>query len=85
MERGTPVIKAIELMASHNMGSVIITEGGKLAGIITERDIIRGIAKGISVHQPVEEFGTMKDLVTVREDDTVYTAVKKWQRGIFVI
>ncbi|ABP94457.1 MULTISPECIES: CBS domain-containing protein [Metallosphaera] len=77
VERGTPVIKAVELMASHNMGSVIITKDGKLAGIITERDVIRGIARGISLNQPVEEFGTMKDLVTVREDDTVYTAVKK--------
>lgn len=41
VERGTPVIKAVELMASHNMGSVIITKDGKLAGIITERDVIR--------------------------------------------
>ncbi|QKR00077.1 CBS domain-containing protein [Metallosphaera tengchongensis] len=77
VEKGTSTLKVIEIMASNNVGSVIIMESGKLAGIITERDVIRGIAKGVSIVQPVEEFGTMKDLVTVREDDTIYTAVKK--------
>jgi CBS domain-containing protein len=77
LEKGTPAINAVKLMASNNMGSVIITEGGKLAGIITERDIIRGLARGISLDQPVEELGTTKNLVTVKEDDTIYTAVKK--------
>jgi len=77
LEKGTPAINAVKLMASNNMGSVIITEGGKLAGIITDRDIIRGLARGISLDQPVEELGTTKNLVTVKEDDTIYTAVKK--------
>jgi len=28
LEKGTPAINAVKLMASNNMGSVIITEGG---------------------------------------------------------
>ncbi|MEM4025213.1 MAG: CBS domain-containing protein [Metallosphaera sp.] len=77
LEKGTPTVKAIEVMASHNIGSVVITHKGELAGIITERDIIRGIARGIDVNQPVEEFGTMKNLVVIGEDETIYNAVKK--------
>lgn len=37
----TPTLEAIELMREHRVGSLPVTEDGRLVGIITERDLIR--------------------------------------------
>lgn len=78
--KGSPTIEAIKLMASMNVGSVVIIDGDKLVGIVTERDIIRALARGASIYDPVERIGTVKDLVTVNEDDLVSTAAEKMVR-----
>jgi CBS domain-containing protein len=46
------VFEVIQLMADKNVGSVLVTEGDKLVGIITERDYTRNVAlKGKSSKQ----------------------------------
>ncbi len=49
-DRGTPVVsigaerpvnEAIKLMAERNIGSVLVMDGEKLVGILSERDIVR--------------------------------------------
>ncbi len=37
------VFEAIQLMADKNVGAVLVTEGGKLVGIISERDYTRKV------------------------------------------
>jgi len=37
------VFEAIQLMAEKNIGAVLVTEAGKLAGIISERDYTRKV------------------------------------------
>ena len=39
----TTVYDAIAKMVEHNVGSILITDGDKLAGIFTERDYLRRI------------------------------------------
>jgi CBS domain-containing protein len=49
VEPNTVVYQAIEVMAQKNIGGLLITEGGKLVGIFTERDYARKlILKGKS-------------------------------------
>jgi CBS domain-containing protein len=36
--------EAAGLMNSHDMGSVIVTDGPKVTGIVTERDLLRAAA-----------------------------------------
>lgn len=38
------VYEAIECMVRHNVGSVVVCDGDRLAGIFTERDYLRRIA-----------------------------------------
>ncbi len=38
------VFDGIELMAGKNVGALLVTEGGKLIGILTERDYTRKVA-----------------------------------------
>ncbi len=77
VERGTPATEAVKLMASLNLGSVVIVDHGKVVGIVTERDVIRALASGVPIAEPVEKLGTTGDLVTVNEDDSVYVAAEK--------
>ena len=38
------VFEAIQLMADKNVGALLVTDGGKLVGLITERDYTRKVA-----------------------------------------
>ena len=67
-----PVIDAIRLMAEKRIGAVLVMEGARLAGILSERDYARKIVlQGRSSGDtPVRDIMTAK-VVTVRLDDTV--------------
>jgi CBS domain-containing protein len=39
----SPVIEALRIMAENDIGSVVVTQHGKYAGIITERDYSRKV------------------------------------------
>ncbi|NON62966.1 CBS domain-containing protein, partial [Acidianus sp. RZ1] len=45
--------------------------------IVTERDVIKAISKGISTSETVEKIGTLGNLITVNEDDSVFIAAEK--------
>jgi CBS domain-containing protein len=64
-------------MLSADAGSIPVTEGDRLIGMITDRDIaVRGIAKGYGPDTPVRELMT-DDLVVVRIDEDIEEAVTK--------
>ena len=45
---GTRVIAAARRMAKRNVGAILVVEGGRLVGIVTERDIVfRVVARGM--------------------------------------
>lgn len=37
------VLEAIKVMAQNNVGALLVTQDGKIAGIISERDIVRKV------------------------------------------
>ena len=63
--------EAAAFMLREDAGSMPVSDGGKLIGMITDRDItIRGIAKGYGPETPVRELMT-DDIVCARIDDDV--------------
>ena len=34
---------AIEKMAEHNIGAVVVSDGGKVVGVFSERDVVKGL------------------------------------------
>jgi CBS domain-containing protein len=66
------VFDALKLMAEKDVGALVVTEGGKLAGIISERDYARKvILHGKSSHDiTVRDIMTGK-VITVSPDHTV--------------
>ena len=66
-----PVIDAIRLMAERRIGALLVMEGPRLAGILSERDYARKVVlQGRSSKDtPVRDIMTAK-VVTVTPDDT---------------
>jgi CBS domain-containing protein len=67
-----PVVEALRLMAEKGIGAVLVLEGGKLAGILSERDYARKIALlgRSSADTPVRDIMTA-ELHVVAPDDSV--------------
>jgi CBS domain-containing protein len=72
-----PVVAAAGLMARDDIGPVPVVEDGRLAGIVTDRDIvIRVVAEGRDPNTTtVGEIAT-KDIVTVSPDDDLEDALR---------
>ncbi|MFL6745160.1 MAG: CBS domain-containing protein [Sphingomicrobium sp.] len=66
-----PVQEAARFMLRADAGSIPVTEGERLIGMITDRDIaVRGIAKGYGPDTPVRDLMT-NDIVCARIDEDV--------------
>ena len=69
--------EAASFMLNADAGSIPVTEGDRLIGMITDRDIaVRGVARGNGPDTPVRELMT-NDLVVARIDDDVESAAAK--------
>ncbi|CUW38851.1 Protein of unknown function(Aldolase-type TIM barrel,16-130) [Magnetospirillum sp. XM-1] len=63
---------AARLLAQHKIGAVLVMNGDRVAGILSERDIVRGLADAVDVCITAK----VRDLMTAEvfvchEDDTV--------------
>ncbi len=77
------LVEVVKIMAIHNVGLVVVVdEGGRPVGVVSERDVIRALARGVQLTAKAIEVGTRRDLLMARADEDVYTAVKKMrERG----
>jgi CBS domain-containing protein len=61
--------EAASFMLRADAGAIPVTEGDRLIGMITDRDIaVRGVAEGHGPNTPVRELMT-NDIVSARPDD----------------
>ncbi|MFP3482998.1 MAG: CBS domain-containing protein [Caldivirga sp.] len=72
---GSPVSEAVRLMAENNVGLVVVVnspEDMRVLGVISERDVIKALAKGVDISRAVvEQVGTMGNITTVKYYDDV--------------
>ena len=69
----TTLLDIAKMLRTHRIGCVVIAaEDGKVAGIISERDVVREIAKaGVKALKDQAEAAMTKAVVTCREADTI--------------
>ena len=74
-EPGTPLAEAAGRMVDRDHGAVIVLEGGRLAGIMTERDLMRAVARGVTDAAVVGDFMTRDPETIEAGDSTMHAAV----------
>ena len=76
---------AAKLLAAHKIGSVVIRgAGGRLAGILSERDIVRAISEqgADALSLPVGQVMT-RTVMTCSEDDDAASLMERMTAGRF--
>jgi CBS domain-containing protein len=72
-----PVLEAIQLMADHHVGAVLVMRANELAGILSERDYARKvILKGRASGETAAWEIMSSPVVTVGPNDTVHTCMR---------
>lgn len=66
------VYQALQRMAAHDIGALVVLEGGRITGVVTERDYARKIVlQGSTSRQTPVRDVVSETCITVVEDDTV--------------
>ena len=67
-------------MERHKIGSVVIMEGRRIVGILTERDFVRIVEKvGMLLKEDLAKHFMAKPVITVQSDASVADAIKLMQ------
>ena len=79
------VAEAVQVLAERRIGALVVVEGGgRIAAIISERDIVRAIAAtaGEALTQPIASIMT-RNVVTCGEGETINEVMARMTRGRF--
>jgi CBS domain-containing protein len=75
--------RALILLAQHNIGALVVVEGAGLVGIVSERDIVRALARSETILvQPVAVIMTREVIVGTPQDDLVAVSNTMTERRI---
>ena len=81
IEPEDPVMLAAQRMKDKMVGSLVVLDGDKPAGIITDRDIaIRVVGAGKDPTTPVREVMT-RDPITIRDDASFFDLTKAFREA----
>jgi CBS domain-containing protein len=79
----TTLAEVARRMRVADCNSVAVMSGGKMVGIITERDLVGTIAEGVNPNTAKANAVMSADPITVNEDeDVAVVAMKMMQRGV---
>ena len=79
LSTGATIAEAVELLNTRKIGAVVVTtDTGKVAGILSERDVVRHLGKDWSslAAKPVSEVMT-RDVVTMSRRATVAEVMER--------
>jgi len=74
VEPSMELVEAARQMHEWNVGAVLVLSGGRLAGIVTERDVLRAVAAGRVEGTDVGAWMTPGPETIAPSDSTAYAA-----------
>lgn len=78
LEEHASVQQAVTLMAQHNVGSLVVTKEGQVAGLFTERDLVRRVVgRGKDPNDVVLADVCTRNLLSISSDSKCLTAMAK--------
>ena len=82
VQRNAMVAEAVRTMAANNVGIVAVLDGDTLAGVFSERDVMRRVVdRGLDpARTPVAEVMTA-DLIVADADENYQTAMRKMDQA----
>ena len=82
VEPGVKLTEVAERMVARDVGAVIVLDGKRLVGILTERDVLRAVAGGLDESTTVDDWMT-RDPDTLETDETTREAATLMIHGGF--
>jgi CBS domain-containing protein len=82
VDAGLALAEVAERMVARTVGAVLVMDGERLAGILTERDVLRAVARGIRDDAVVRDWMTT-DPETIEPDDSTEHAATLMMHGGF--
>ena len=81
VEPQTSVTAVARLMRDRDLGAVLVTDGDRLRGLVTDRDlVVRALAEGGDLEQTTVAGACSDDLVTVAPDDDLDRAIRRMRK-----
>jgi CBS domain-containing protein len=78
----TTIKEAAKKMASHKVGSLLVVEGNRLVGIMTERDVIQKVVMPSKNPGKIKVVDVMsKSPITITKSDTLEDAAEKLSKN----
>ena len=76
--------EALRRLAEHNIGALVVVDGqGELAGIVSERDIVRALARTEAIlAEPIAAIMTRNVIIGTPQDDLVAAGTTMTERHI---
>lgn len=79
VDKAASILDCARLMSEKHVGSIIVVDNGKVAGILTEQDLVRkGLALGMNpLKTRVQDLMvTTEEMVSITPDKDIYDALK---------
>ena len=83
---GRPLREAVDFLAEHKIGlTLVIASDGALAGVISERDVVRALYEhgNHALNMPVDMF-MARDVLTCSDQDRIVNVAKLMAENISV-
>jgi len=82
VEPGARVTEIAQRMVERDVGAVLVLEEQRLVGILTERDILRAVARGLDDSSTVADWMT-RDPDTLEADESTRHAATLMIHGVY--
>jgi CBS domain-containing protein len=85
MQPHSTIRDVVDVLAAKRIGALIIADAaGKMHGILSERDVVRALARhgADALEDPVSNYMT-SNVVTATDDESVHAVVTKMSNGRF--